>query len=239
MKPIIQIHNIFGGAVWKKLLEKDGFYLALFVCICLVAIGGVWFTKNNVDELTSNDLFVNKTNDNSKIEEDEVHLIEKETEKEDSIPTSTESNENLQKAKEKQENKSSKLSFLGNEVVREYSEKEPSYSKTLDLWEIHKGLDISAEKGYEIKSLLNGKVVNVFKDDKHGMSVRVQSDNNVVVVYSNLDEKISVEKGQEVTEGQILGTVGNTTSVESEDGTHVHIEAFKGEESIDPMTFIK
>ena len=179
----------------KKLLEKDGFYLALFVCICLVAIGGVWFTKNNVDELTSNDLFVNKTNDNSKIEEDEVHLIEKETEKEDSIPTSTESNENLQKAKEKQENKSSKLSFLGNEVVREYSEKEPSYSKTLDLWEIHKGLDISAEKGYEIKSLLNGKVVNVFKDDKHGMSVRVQSDNNVVVVYSNLDEKISVEKG--------------------------------------------
>ena len=42
----------------KKLLEKDGFYLALFVCVCLVAIGGVWFTKNNVDELTSNDLLV-------------------------------------------------------------------------------------------------------------------------------------------------------------------------------------
>ena len=64
----------------KKLLEKDGFYLALFVCICLVAIGGVWFTKNNVDELTSNDLFVNKTNENSKRDEDEVHLIEKEAE---------------------------------------------------------------------------------------------------------------------------------------------------------------
>src|SRR5699024_11218350 len=73
---------------------------------------------------------LNKTNDNSKIEEDEVHLIEKETEKEDSIPTSTESNENLQKAKEKQENKSSKLSFLGNEVVREYSEKEPDRKST-------------------------------------------------------------------------------------------------------------
>ena len=59
----------------KKLLEKDGFYLALFVCICLVAIGGVWFTKNNVDELTSNDLFVNKTNDNSKIERDNAENI--------------------------------------------------------------------------------------------------------------------------------------------------------------------
>ena len=223
----------------KKLLEKDGFYLALFVCICLVAIGGVWFTKNNVDELTSNDLFVNKTNENSKRDEDEVHLIEKEAEKDDSILTSTGSKENLEKAKEKQENKSSKLSFLGTKVVREYSEKEPSYSKTLDLWEIHKGLDISADKGYEVKSLLDGKVVNVFKDDKHGISVRVEGANNVVVVYSNLDEKTNVKKGQEVTEGQVLGTVGNTTSVESEDGTHVHVEAFKGEESIDPMTLLK
>ena len=223
----------------KKLLEKDGFYLALFVCICLVAIGGVWFTKNNVDELTSNDLFVNKTNENSKRDEDEVHLIEKEAEKDDSIRTSTGSKENLEKAKEKQENKSSKLSFLGTKVVREYSEKEPSYSKTLDLWEIHKGLDISADKGYEVKSLLDGKVVNVFKDDKHGISVRVEGANNVVVVYSNLDEKTNVKKGQEVTEGQVLGTVGNTTSVESEDGTHVHVEAFKGEESIDPMTLLK
>lgn len=223
----------------KKLLEKDGFYMALFVCICLVAIGGVWFTKNNVDELTSNDLFVNKINENSNREEDEVHLIEKETEQDDSIPTSTESNENLEKAKEKQVSESSKLSFLGTEVIREYSEKEPSYSKTLDLWEVHRGLDVSADEGYEVKSLLDGKVVDVFKDDKHGISIKVESTDNAVVIYSNLDEKTNVKKGQEVTEGQVLGTVGNTTSVESEDGIHVHVEAFNGEESIDPMTLIK
>ena len=223
----------------KKLLEKDGFYVALFVCICLIAIGGVWFTKNNVDELTSNDLFVNKVNENSEREEDEVHLIEKETEQDDSIPTSTQSNDNLEKAKEKQENKNSKLSFLGTKVIREYSEKEPSYSKTLDLCEVHRGIDVSTDKNFEVKSLLDGKVVDVFKDDKHGISVKVQSTDNVVVIYSNLDEKTSVKKGQEITEGQILGKVGNTTSVESEDGIHVHVEAFNGEKSIDPMTLIK
>ena len=223
----------------KKLLEKDGFYLALFACICLIAIGGVWFTKNNVEELTSNDLFVNNTNENSKKDDEEVHLIEKETDKEESIPTSTESKENLATAKQKQENKITKLNFLGTKVVREYSEKEPSYSKTLDLWEVHKGLDISAEQGHEVKSLLDGKIVNVFKDDEHGISVKVESANNIVVVYSNLNEKTNVKKGQEIKEGQILGVVGNTTSVESEDGTHVHVEAFKGEESIDPMTLLK
>ena len=223
----------------KKLLEKDGFYLALFACICLIAIGGVWFTKNNVEELTSNDLFVNNTNENSKKDDEEVHLIEKETDKEESIPTSTESKENLATAKQKQENKITKLNFLGTKVVREYSEKEPSYSKTLDLWEVHKGLDISAEQGHEVKSLLDGKIVNVFKDDEHGISVKVESANNIVVVYSNLNEKTNVKKGQEIKEGQILGVVGNTTSVESEDGAHIHIEAFKNNEFIDPMTLLK
>ena len=42
-----------------------------------------------------------------------------------------------------------------------------------------------------------------------------------------------------MSEGQVLGTVGNTSSVESEDGAHIHVEAFKGKESIDPMSLIK
>ena len=217
----------------KKLLEKDIFYLSLFICVCLVAFGGILFTNKNLNKLVASKDTINKDN--------EINLVK---EKNDSVPTSTESKENLEKAKEqnnkKTETKSeSKLNYIGTEVLREYSADMPSYSKTLDVWEIHKGLDISADKGYEVKSLLDGKVVNVFKDDKHGISVRVEGANNVVVVYSNLDEKTNVKKGQEVTEGQVLGTVGNTTSVESEDGTHVHVEAFKGEESIDPMTLLK
>ena len=223
----------------KKLLEKDGFYLALFVCICLVAIGGVWFTKNNVDELTSNDLFVNKTNENSKRDEDEVHLIEKEAEKDDSIPTSTESKENLEKAKEKQENKSSKLSFLGTKVVREYSEKEPSYSKTLDLWEIHKGLDIAAKDGDKIRSILDGTVKSVYSDERYGTSIELSYADNITVIYSGIKENVSLEKGDTVKEGDCIGYVGNTTNVENEDGTHVHVEAYKNDKAINPLSLLE
>ncbi len=209
----------------KKLLEKDGFYLALFVCVCLVAVGGVWFTKNNVDELTSDD---NK-------DDDEIHFVE-ENEKE-TVPTSTESKENLQKAKE--QNKQSKLAFVGTKVTREYSEKTPSYSKTLDLWEVHKGLDIASKAGNEVKSLLSGQITDVFKDDEHGMSVKIKSNDNVTIVYSNLDKKVSVKKGQEVKEGQVIGLVGNTSFVESKEESHIHIEAYQDNKSIDPMNFIK
>lgn len=218
----------------KKLLEKDGFYLALFICVCLIAVGGVWFTNNKVNNLASNNELLNKENEN------EVNLIQN---KNDSVPTATDSKENLAKAKEKlaTENatKESKLSFIGNEVTREYSKKEPSYSKTLDVWEVHKGLDISAKSGQEVKSLLSGTVVDVFKDEQYGMSIKVSHDNDISVIYSNLSENILVKKDDKVKEGQSIGTAGTTALVESEEGIHVHLEAYKGNESIDPMSLIK
>ena len=75
----------------KKLLEKDGFYLALFVCVCLVAIGGVLFTKNSVDDLATKNGFVDNENKTAKGNEDEeIHLIEKDKE---AVPTTTNSKE--------------------------------------------------------------------------------------------------------------------------------------------------
>ena len=215
----------------KKLLEKDGFYLALFVCVCLVAIGGIWFTKNNVDDLASNQGLVNIADKDN----DELHLIKKEND--DAVPTTTESDENLEKAKEKQSE--SKLSYLGKDISREYSDKSPSYSKTLDVWEVHKGIDVTSDLGSEVKSLLDGQVVSIFEDDSYGVSVKVKSENDITVIYSNLDKSTNVKKDQKIKSGDVLGIVGSTTSVEGEDGAHIHVEAFNGSGYIDPMTLIK
>ena len=211
----------------KKLLENDIFYLSLFVCVCLVAVGGLWLTNNNVNKLASNNADENQ----------EIHLIDSDR-KEEAIPTTTDSDQNLAKVKEEKDDSTDKLGFLGNKVIREFSEKEPSYSETLNVWEIHKGIDVSTKEGQEVKSLLNGKVIDVYKDDENGMSVKIQSDNDTIVVYSNLSEDIKVEKNQEIKEEQCIGLAGNTTSVESKDEQHIHVEAFKGKEPIDPMSLI-
>lgn len=50
----------------KKLLEKDAFYLSLFICICIIAVGGIWFTNKNVNNLLSNNTATKS--------EDEIHL---------------------------------------------------------------------------------------------------------------------------------------------------------------------
>lgn len=209
----------------KKLLEKDVFYLSLFICVCILAVGGIIFTNKSVEKLVSK---------NTTASEDEIHLIDKE--KNDVTPTTTDSEQNLAKAKETENNK---MSYLGNQVIREYSEKEPSYSETLEVWEIHKGIDVEANENQEIKSLTSGKVLDVYDDDKYGISVKIKSDDNTVFVYSSLGKKTKVKKGDIVTEGQVIGYAGNTSDVESLSGVHVHLQAYKNNIAINPMSLLE
>ena len=210
----------------KKLLEKDAFYLSLFICICVIAIGGIYFTNKNVDNLLSKNTPTNS--------EEEIHLIEEK--KKDIVPTTTDSEENLAKARETEHNK---ISYLGNQVIRSYSEKEPSYSETLEVWEIHKAIDVESNQNQEVKSLTNGTVLDVYDDDKYGMSIKVKSDNDTVFVYSSLTTNVKVKKGDRVIDGQCIGYAGNTSDVECLSGVHVHLSAYRNNEAINPMSLLE
>lgn len=211
----------------KKLLEKDIFYISLFICICLVAVGGILFTNNNLNKLISDKGTINK--------DDEINLVKDDK----AVATSTESNQNLKQAKDKQSKSESKMSYIGDGILREYSDTMPSYSKTLDVWEVHKGLDISAKEGDEIKSILDGKVVSVYSDDRYGTSIELAYDDDLKVIYSGIQENVSLKKGDTVKEGDCIGYVGNTTNIENEDGIHVHIEAYKGNDAINPLSLLE
>ncbi len=224
----------------KKLLEKDGFYLTLFLCVGLVSMFGIWFTRSSVEELAKSDLLIEKDinieEEFTQSEEDkEVHFIEN-NEDDDVVQTSTESEESLETAKAQPEDK---LHFLGDVITRGYSDTQPTYSETLDVWEVHKAIDVRGEIGQEIKSLLDGEVVDVFHDDSHGMSIKIKSDDNIDILYSNLSEDVLVSVGDVLKEGDSIGSIGNTTAVEFKEGPHIHVEVFKNNENIDPMTVIK
>ena len=53
----------------KKLLEKDIFYLSLFICVCLVAFGGILFTNKNLNKLVASKDTINKDNEINLVKE--------------------------------------------------------------------------------------------------------------------------------------------------------------------------
>lgn len=217
----------------KKLFEKDIFYLSLFLCICIIAIGGILFADKSLDKLASNENLNNKNN--------EINLIKKEKDKDtDKVPTSTKSKENLEKAKENySKDSTSKLSYIGKKVIRSYSENTPSYSKTLDVWEVHKALDVLAESGYRVKSLLDGEVKAISSDDMYGSIIEMSYPDNLVVKFSGVKQEESLKVGDKVKQGQYIGYVTNNIKVESEDGPHVHIEAYKDKKAINPLSLLE
>ena len=58
-------------------------------------------------------------------------------------------------------------------------------------------------------------------------------------MYSNLLTAEFVQVGEEVKQGQTIGTVGNTATFEIADEAHLHFEITKAGEKMDPSIFIK
>ena len=86
--------------------------------------------------------------------------------------------------------------------------------------QIHRGLDIAMPRGTEIHAGLNGFVTWVGYDSTYGNYVII--DNNVSVLkYAHCND-VLVSRGQKITKGQVIATVGNTGA---STGNHVHIEA--------------
>ena len=129
------------------------------------------------------------------------------------------------------------LSFskpLNGEVLKPFSIDKIIYSKTLELWKTHDGIDIKADAGTSVKSIEKGVVEKVYNDSFYGMSVVIDHSQGYKSVYSNLGENVPVKVGQSVVKGKVIGKVSNTAIGEIKDDPHLHFMLYKNNEVVDP-----
>ena len=98
----------------------------------------------------------------------------------------------------------------------------------------HSGIDISAEKGTEIKAALSGKVIRSCKMEDYGNVVAVDHGRGIVTLYAH-NEKNLVKVGDQVEKGSPIAMVGSTGR---STGSHLHFEVRKYGIKIDPMKFL-
>ena len=97
------------------------------------------------------------------------------------------------------------------------------YSKTLDQWTTHSGIDIACKRGAEVASILAGTVEEVVFDDRLGCTVILSHSEKRRSVYANLDRDIPVKVGDRVRAGDVIGTVGDTAVTECGEVPHLHL----------------
>ena len=125
------------------------------------------------------------------------------------------------------------------EIIGEFAKDNLIYSETLKEWITHTAVDIKADKTSVIKSSADGIVKSIVNDPRYGLTVIIEHDDGYETVYSNLLTAEFVVEGEEVSQGQTIGTAGNTASFESSMYCHLHFELLKDGESLDPTIYLK
>ncbi|MBQ7159452.1 MAG: M23 family metallopeptidase [Treponema sp.] len=102
-------------------------------------------------------------------------------------------------------------------------------------WYIHKGLDFSTwRSGDPVIATANGQVVTVGYDMSFGNYVIIKHKHGIYTRYCHMSRS-NVQKGQFVTQRQIIGYIGNTGITT---GPHLHYEVHIGSDVVDPAKYV-
>lgn len=130
------------------------------------------------------------------------------------------------------------VSPLQGEIVSAFSVDQLMYNETLDDWRTHDGIDIAAQAGTHVLSASAGTVLAVEDDPLMGTTVVIGHDGGYQTTYANLQAQPTVAKGDTVSAGQIIGSVGTTAAAESASGPHLHFSVTCDGDAVDPETFL-
>jgi len=125
------------------------------------------------------------------------------------------------------------------EIVRGFAKDSLVYSETLQEWIVHQAIDIKANSRDVVKASAEGTVTAIKNDPRYGLTVIIEHLDGFKTVYSNLLTAEFVVEGEQVKQGQTIGTVGSSATFEIADEPHLHFEMLKDSIYIDPSIYIK
>jgi murein DD-endopeptidase MepM/ murein hydrolase activator NlpD len=120
----------------------------------------------------------------------------------------------------------------------EFSEDALVYSKTLDQWSTHVGLDIKAEEGSPVRAAMDGVVEELVNDPQLGMTIIISHGGGVQTKYINLSTLDLVTVDQKIKKGDVISGVGKTALYEIADDPHLHFEVIREGKNIDPKKYL-
>ena len=194
---------------FKKLVRKEGFYIALFLCLCIIVTVGTISYK-----MISNKNEVNKTEDinkeltlNSSNDEKIINEIPN-AERVENVPET--SKDNIDKTKTEKSttvSTTNKVSFsnpIDGVESRKYTYPAPVKMEE-GIFRTIRGINLQAKIGTEVKAAAEGVVELVENSGvEEGVVVEIKHANGLKTRYGNLDANVLVKKGDKVTANQIL-----------------------------------
>lgn len=215
----------------KKKKEAGKFYIAVLCCAVIVAIVGYANRMSVKQETPPSDSEISKS---TQISEPKQDFEEKEP---ITIPENPPEERLPVGANVQTEEKAEFSAPVKGNIIGEFSGEDLIYNETLKDWRAHSGVDFSAETGEQVFCSANGIVEKVF-DSGLGRCVTVDHRNGFKTTYANLSDDTKVAEGDEVAQGDVIGTVGNTALGDMTDESHLHFEMSQNNLPVNPADFL-
>lgn len=122
----------------------------------------------------------------------------------------------------------------GMTVIYGYSGGTLMYNEILGDWRTHDGIDIEADIGCSVSAAADG-TVSYAGDSTYGGTVIIEHENGLSTTYAQLGD-IIVSEGDSVTQGTVIGTIGESKG-ETTQGAHLHYEIHQDGEPVDPLEY--
>lgn len=124
---------------------------------------------------------------------------------------------------------------FGNQIIKDYSNMNPVYSKTLGDWRTHNGIDFSGEAGGAVVAISYGEVISIYEDTLFGTCVLIDHGNGVTAKYCGLNkDTLNVKEHSSVNSEDIIGYLGEIPC-EKQEGAHLHFEITHNGELVEPL----
>ncbi len=212
-------------AKYDQMMEKQGFYVVLVVCIAVIAASALYtfrFRENEsfvaVPQTAEESVTAHTQNDQSVIEAQQ--LVQSQSAQALPLPTET------------------PFRFvqpLSGVTIREFSVTEPQLFEAARYWRIHPGIDLAAEYGSPVSAAASGNVSDVWQDNENGLCVRIMHEYGYETIYAGLSSAAYIRAGDYVAQGQTIGHVGNGVTAECDAQPHLHFEMWRNGSPVDPV----
>ncbi|QXM06699.1 M23 family metallopeptidase [Crassaminicella indica] len=235
-----------------KLLDNEGFYIVLFLCVCIVATTAMWVTKKNINQFIAEDIKTPSVEENQSLDinayDHSPSIVVEDMEDKEELTVSSavlKKDDKIIKSKPKK----AKKEIVSNKKVQMieplkgkrgmgYAANKLIYSKTLDQYTTHHGIDIIASENTPVVAALSGEVVEVTRDAQLGITIAISHGDHMITKYANLSTEKMVKVGDWVEQGQIISGVGKTALFETLEEPHLHFEVLIDGKNVDPNTYL-
>lgn len=241
---------------YKKMLKRNGVYIALGISVLAAGIAGFSAADNKTPSLAEKQItnpvesvsIAEKTNDYPAEQyEIKINIDEFTTDKSAEPGTAAVFDNNAKSIDEVQQSQAEEATTekeekfftppLSGAIGMDFSMGIPVFSETLQDYRTHNGVDFKGVKGDSVKTVSEGTVTSVRKNPVWGNTVTIDHGDGIVSSISGLADEALISVGAKVYDSTIIGIVGEIPA-EKEEDSHVHLEMRVNGKLTDPMEIL-